>query len=111
MKKDGLDERARSRTGWTSVEDYFVALARRRTARHKREGRPRSRMDPDGPSPTLGTIPFVVMMVCFALLFVAIASLAWPIHEQPPKRAVEHELGTAAPGWMEEAEREMNEGK
>ena len=109
MKKDGLDEPTRADAGWTRVEDYIVALARRRTARHKREGRPRSRMDPAGPSPTLGTIPFLVMMAAFALLFVAIAMLAWPVHDQPKPRKAERELGTAPPGWLEEAEREMNQ--
>ena len=111
MKKDGLDERTTTRSSWTSVEDYFVALARRRTARHKREGRPHGRMDGDGPTPTLGTIPFIVMMAAFALLVIAIAGLAWPVHDEPKPRKAEKELGTAAPGWLEEAEREMNKGK
>jgi hypothetical protein len=107
VRKDGLDERTRSPTGWTSVEDYIVALARRRTERHKRERRRQTRMDPDDPRITLGTVPFLVMMAAFAVLVVAIATLAWPVHEQPPRKAVEHELGTAPPGWMEEAEEEM----
>jgi hypothetical protein len=111
VKKDGLDERTTTRSSWTSVDDYFVALARRRTARRKREGRPHSRMDGDGPTPTLGTVPFIVMMAAFALLVVAIASLAWPIHDEPRPRKAEKELGTAPPGWLEEAEREMNEAK
>jgi hypothetical protein len=111
VKKDGLDERTANQSGWTSAEDYLVALARRRTARHKREGRPHSRMDGDGPAPTLGTIPFMVMMAAFALLVVAIAALAWPVHDQPRPRKVQKELGTAAPGWLEEAEREMNKAK
>ena len=111
MKKDGLDEPTRADAGWTRIEDYFVALARRRTARHKREGRPHGRMDGDGPTPTLGTIPFIVMMAAFALLFVAIASLAWPIHDQPRPRKGERELGTAPPGWLEEAEQEMNRAR
>jgi len=111
VKKDGLDERTRTRSGWTSVDNYFVALARRRTARHQREGRPGGRMDEDGPQPTIGTIPFLVMMVAFAFLVVAIASLAWPVHEQPKPRKAERELGTAPPGWLEEAEQEMNRTK
>ena len=111
MKKDGLDERTKADAGWTRVEDYIVALARRRTARHKREGRPHSRMDGDGPTPTLGTIPFIVMMAAFALLVVAIAGLAWPVHDAPKPRKAQKELGTAAPGWLEEAEREMNKAK
>ena len=111
MKKDGLDERTDNRSGWTSVEDYLVALARRRTARHKREGRPHGRMDADGPTPTLGTIPFIVMMAAFALLVVAIAGLAWPVHDEPRPHKAQKELGTAAPGWLEEAEREMNKAK
>ena len=109
VKKDGVDEKTESGSGWTGVENYLVALARRRTARHQREGRPHSRMDGAGPAPTLGTIPFLVMMVCFALLIVAIASLAWPAREEVKPRKAEKELGTAAPGWMKEAEQEMNQ--
>ena len=113
MKKDGLDEKSRARDGgWTSVEHYFVALARRRTARHKREGRYGSgRMDVDGPTPTLGTIPFIVIMAAFALLVVAIASLAWPRHEQARPQQPPAEVGHAAPGWYERAEAEMKRAR
>ena len=112
MKKDGIDEKSRAGSGgWTNVENYFVALARRRTARHKREGRRPGHMDEDGPQPTLGTIPFIVMMAAFALLVVAIASLAWPVHDAPRKKQAEREVGTAPPGWLEEAEQEMNKGR
>lgn len=107
MKKDGLDEKTTAGHGWTGVESYLVALARRRTARHKREGRPRG-MDGESPQPTLGTVPFLVMMAAFALLFVAIATLAWPVHEQQKPRPAERESGTAPPGWLEDAEKEMN---
>ena len=107
MKKDGLDERTESR-GWTSVEGYLVALARRRTERHKREGRPPRRMDANVPA-TIGTIPFIVFMMALALLVVAIASLAWPSGEQPRPRPVTQEIGTAPPGWLQEAEKEMNQ--
>ena len=111
MKKDGLDERTAKTGGWTRVEDYIVALARRRTARHQREGRRGGRMDPEGPQPTIGTIPFLVMMAAFALLVVAIASLAWPAHEQSKPRKSDREVGTAPPGWLEKAEQEMNRPK
>ena len=111
MKKDGLNERTKSTDGWTGVENYLVALARRRTARHMREGRPSGRMDPDEPRNTVGTIPFIVMMAAFLLLFVAIASLAWPRHEEPRRQVEVHEVGTAPAGWLEEAEQEMNQGK
>jgi hypothetical protein len=111
VKKDGIDERTKSAGGWTGVENYVVALARRRTARHKREGRPGSRMDPDEPRNTVGTIPFLIMMGAFLLLFVAIASLAWPSREEPKPKEAEQELGTAPAGWLEEAEQEMNKGK
>ena len=111
MKKDGLDERTKPAGGWTGVENYLVALARRRTARHKREGRPGSRMDPDEPRNIVGTIPFIIMMGAFLLLFVAIASLAWPSHERSAAKKAEREIGTAPPGWLEKAEQEMNKGK
>ena len=108
MKKDGLDERTRSASGWTSVENYVVALARRRSARRRRETGKPPVTGPGDPHVTLGTMPFLAMMAALALLVVAIASLAWPVHEQPRQRAAEKELGTAPPGWMEEAEKEMN---
>ena len=111
MKKDGLDERTAKTGGWTRVEDYVVALARRRTARHQREGRPIGRTDVEGPRPTLGTIPFLVMMAAFAVLFVAIAILAWPVHERPHPANPQREAGTAAPGWLKKAEQEMNRPK
>ena len=110
MKKDGLDERTIKAGGWTRVEDYIVALARRRTARHKREGRPGGRMDPE-PRPTLGAIPFLVLMLAFAVLFVAIAFLAWPVHEKPQPKKASTEAGTAPPGWLENAEQEMTKGR
>ena len=108
MKKDGLDEKTGAKGGWTGVENYLVALARRRTARHKREGRPHARMDEDGPTPTLGTIPFIIIMVAFAVLVVAIASLAWPRHEEVKPKKPQGEVGYAPPGWFESAEKEMH---
>ena len=111
MKKDGLDERTARTGGWTRVEDYVVALARRRTARHQREGRQIGRLDPETPQPTLGAIPFLVMMAAFAVLFVAIAILAWPVHEQSRPHKSEREAGTAPPGWLENAEQEMKRPK
>ena len=111
MKKDGLDERTARTGGWTRVEDYIVALARRRTARHQREGRPIGRLDPEAPQPTLGAIPFLVMMAAFAVLIVGIAILAWPVHEQPKPTRSDREAGTAPPGWLENAEQEMNRSK
>ncbi|HET7709832.1 MAG TPA: hypothetical protein VFK50_09925 [Sphingomicrobium sp.] len=111
MKKDGLDERTGSGRGWASVESYFAALARRRTARHKREGRPGGRLPPNVPANTIGTIPFIVMMVAFALLVFAIAWLAWPAGEKPRPRPMAQELGTAPPGWMDEAEKEMSQNR
>ena len=109
MRKDGLDERTRSGGRWTGVEGYLVALARRRTARHKREGRPHSRMDDDGPRNTIGAIPFIVMMIAFALLVIAIAALAWPTRQPSAAGKAGREVGTAPPGWLDRAEREMTE--
>lgn len=108
VKKDGLDERTRSGSGWTGVENYLVALARRRTARHQREGRPHRRTDGAGPAPTMGALPFLVMMASFILLTIAIAALAWPVRDAAPPRKAEPQRGTAAPGWLEEAEKDMN---
>jgi hypothetical protein len=47
-------------------------------------------------------------MAAFAVLVVAIASLAWPRHEEAKPRKPQAEVGYAAPGWFERAEEEMN---
>ena len=104
MKKDGLDERRTGgKTGWTRVDDYVVALARRRTARQQRESRRGGRFEMDVPRPTIGMVPFLIMMAAFALLAVAIAAMAWPRQHADRPKPTARVLGTAPPGWIDRA--------
>jgi len=92
---------------WTRIEEYLGALARRRTARRAR--RPGERTEPEAPSLILSTLPFAVLIIVLGLFVVAFAIAAWPPSQpdiEPPK-AVETAQGTAAPGWFEEAKKEM----
>ena len=92
---------------WTRVDDYFEALARRRTARRSR--RPQARTEPVAPSFLLSTLPFLALFVGLAILAVGIAVTAWP-GAQPQQRsntAARHEPGVAPKGWFQEAQQEM----
>jgi hypothetical protein len=96
----------RDTRAWTRVDDYFTALARRRTARRQREPRPRTQ--PEFPRFSLSTLPFLVLMAALFVLTIAIMIAAfpgaWPQHKQ---RTATHQLGTAEKGWFQEAEKEM----
>lgn len=98
-----------SATGkWTHADDYVAALARRRTARHKRE--PRNRTTQGG-SPRFGlsTLPYLALIAVLAVLTVAIAIAAFPGTQPVPKvQVAAHERGVADKGWLEEAEREFH---
>ena len=56
---------------WTRADDYVSALARRRTARRKREGN-QVRTQPETPRLLLSTVPFLGLIVALAILGVAI---------------------------------------
>ena len=93
---------------WTRVEDYFASLARRRTERRRREPET-PRTQPEAPRLFLSTLPFLALLAALAVLAVAIAVAAWPGRERPqaqpkPQR---REYGTAPPGWLDRAKREM----
>lgn len=93
---------------WTSVDDYLTALARRRTARRSRQ--PRQRTQAEAPKLLLSTLPFAALMAFFAMLIVAFAIAAWPGSQPPqaePHAASQQQPGTAAPGWLDQARREM----
>ena len=100
-------ETQRDAPAWTRVEDYFTALARRRTARRRRE--PLVRTQSESPRFSLSTLPFLLLIIALFVLTVAIVIAAfpgtWPQHKQRPAA---HELGTAQKGWFQEAEKEMN---
>ena len=92
---------------WTRVDDYFAALARRRTARRARAERPRT--EPEVPRFSLSTLPYLALMAVLAILVVAIAIAAWPGSQPRPKPTqLAHEQGVAPKGWLQEAEKEMH---
>ena len=95
---------------WTRVEDYFASLARRRTERRRREPET-PRTQPEAPRLSLSTLPFLALLAALAALAVAIAIAAWPGREHPraQPRAQPRELGTAPPGWLDRAKREMRQ--
>lgn len=100
------DRTAPKQRGWLRVEDYFEALARRRTARHQREPA-RRRTQPEDPRLLLSTLPFLALISALIVLVVGIAWLARPGREpirQAPS-AEQREPGTAPPGWIERSKR------
>lgn len=56
----------------------------------------------------LSTLPFAALIAVLGMLMVAIAVTAWPASQPSfePKSA-DAELGTAAPGWFEEARKDF----
>ena len=93
--------------GWTRVEDYVEALARRRTARRSRAAKPRTQ--PEAPRFALSTLPFLVLIAALAVITVGIVLAAWPGERSQPKpRSTAQQLGTAEKGWFQEAEREFH---
>ena len=96
---------------WTTPDDYLGALARRRTARRKREpSEPRTQ--PEAPRFALSTLPFMVLMAALMVITVGIAVAAWPggLSQRPKAQqfAAAKEPGTAAKGWFQEAQKEMH---
>jgi hypothetical protein len=59
----------------------------------------------------LSTLPFVALLGAMILLTVAIVVIAWP-PSQPelpaPTPIKMHELGTAPPGWFQEAQKQFH---
>jgi hypothetical protein len=105
MKGDG--ELAPAKEPWVRVEDYFLSLARRRTARRSRAPKPRT--EPEAPRFLLSTLPFLTLIGGLAVLAVAIAITAWPVRQPPPAptKPAPHEIGTAPKGWFQEAQKEF----
>ena len=98
----------RSGHGWTRVDDYIAALARRRTARRARQERPRTQ--PETPRFSLSTLPFVALIGALLLLSIAIFVIAWPGNQPQPERkqVAQNERGYAAKGWFQEAEKQFH---
>jgi len=93
---------------WTRVDDYVQSLLRLRRAR--RAHLPPPRTEPETPRFSLSTLPFLALIAGLAVMAVAIAVAAWPGNQPPPlvHAAAEPEPGVAAPGWFQDAEREMH---
>lgn len=91
---------------WTRIDTYMEALVRRGTARRRRQIV--ARTEPESPRLMLSTLPFVATMLALAILVVLIAVVAWPA-SQPEFRpkSQEREIGTAPPGWFQEAQKEF----
>ncbi len=95
---------------WTRADDYLGAMARRRTARRKREGA--SRTQPESPRLLLSTIPFLALIAALAILAVAIMVIAWPGSQPQPKRQLaQREQGVAPKGWFQEASKDFEKRK
>lgn len=107
MDKPHLSESATGK--WTHADDYVTALARRRTARRKREPKAR-RTQPESPRFGLSTLPYVALFAVLAILTIAIAVAAFP-GSQPqikPQQVAAHQSGVADKGWLQKAEREFH---
>jgi hypothetical protein len=108
MKKKGDLAPPRPIEAWTGIDDYLGALARRRTARSKREPKLR-RTEPETPRLLLSTVPFLVLIAALAVLAVAIMIAAWPGNQPRPQvRPAEHQQGYAPKGWFQEAQKEFH---
>ena len=94
--------------GWTRADDYVAALARRRTARKSRQANPRDQHE--APRFPVGMVPFVALMIVFAVLAIATIIIAFPGRQpQPkPKQFAAHEQGYAPKGWLQEAQKEFH---
>ena len=91
---------------WVRIDAYLDGLLQRRIAR--RSHRMASRSEPEAPRAILSTWPFLALLAVLGLLIVAFAVTAFP-PSQPkfePAKA-KKELGTAAPGWFEEAKKQF----
>ena len=92
---------------WTRVDDYFEAMARRRTARRARAEQPRT--EPEAPLFSLSTLPFLILFCGLAILAIGIAVSAWP-GGQPQHKApavAQPERGVAAKGWFQDAQKDF----
>ena len=92
---------------WTRIDSYLGGVARRRRARRSLAAE--ARTTPEAPRLILSTLPFAALLAVMAMLTIAIAIAAWPASQpafHPSKQ--EKELGTAAKGWFQEAQKEFH---
>jgi hypothetical protein len=91
---------------WTRIDTYIEALARRGTARRRRQTA--ARTEPEFPRLMLNTVPFVATMLVLAVLVILFAVVAWPASQPEFKpKPEQRELGTAHRGWFQEAQKQF----
>ncbi|RST29434.1 hypothetical protein HMF7854_00255 [Sphingomonas ginkgonis] len=102
-RKDVVPPEPRAERAWTRVEDYTDPRAsfRRYASRARRRVTPGR--EPAAPRFSLGTLPFVVLIVLLAVLAVGIFVSAIPTRETFRAPEPRREQGTAPPGWLRRA--------
>lgn len=98
-------------SSWTRIDTYVRSLQRRRLVIRGRRQSARPAYDPEPPRLLLGTVPFLLLSGALAVVAGAIIVMARPGAMRPAddklERVPPHELGTAAPGWFDEAKKEF----
>lgn len=114
MKKDGISPPDEAESSWTRIDTYLRSINRRRLLIRRRHRSARPAHDPEPPRLLLGTVPFLMLAASLAVLAGAIIIMARPgamrtQAEQAagPPRVPPREIGTAPPGWFEEAKKEF----
>lgn len=104
-KDDLVPPEPRAERSWTRLEDYLDVprYLRRYAARSRRRQRPVS--EPIVPRLSLGTLPFLVLVLLLGVLAFAIILSAIPGRDgvAAQRRPTSREEGTAPPGWLERA--------
>lgn len=101
------------KSSWTGIDSYLRSLHRRRLVIRGRRQSARPAQDPEPPRLLLGTLPFLLLSAGLAVVAGAIILMARPgaMRASVPVKTVErvppHELGTAPPGWFDEAKKEF----
>ena len=91
---------------WTRIDEYLVSLARVRSARRAQALKPRTQ--PEEPSFSLSTLPFMLLMAALMVITLALFLAAWPGGRSQPEQRIEpKEQGVAQRGWLDDAEREF----
>ena len=108
MKKDGLAPPPPARAG--PPLHYYLVHRRRRAAAARERRRLPPRTEPEAPRFMLSTFPYAALLAVFAMMTVLILIAAWPgrEHAVPQVTHAQHEAGTAAKGWFQEAQRDMH---
>lgn len=88
---------------WARIDDYLVAMARRRAAIRKRAGT--HRFHREQPPTILAALPFLALLGGIGIITVGVMIAAWPggrvrtdTAASPPA-----DPATARPGWLERA--------